>query len=125
LVMIFNESSSTFSIVCGKRKTQSVSLPRSLHEASEQTRSSKMPADVGLHRDIAISSGSRVLWWAQYIVLPDSTLLIGGQSQDYGSICQEITRRCFSEIWFKVGFLDNANYQSISSIYREYGNIKK
>ncbi len=125
LVMIFNESTSTFSIVYGKRKTQSVPLPKLLNEASEQTRSSKMPADVGLHRDIAIPSGCRVLWWAQYIVLPDNTILIGGQSQDYGSICQEITRRCLSEILLKVGFLENANYQSISSIYREYGNTKK
>ena len=121
LVLVYQKESQKFFVVIGSSKSQSAP-PESIEAAKSKTRTDNMPSDVGIHEDISIPDWSERFWWAQYIVLPENTILIGGQSDDYGSVPREIVEKCFESLGYSVFFLDNTQYGSIDSVYRSVRN---
>ncbi|MDD2693853.1 MAG: hypothetical protein PHY14_02885 [Candidatus Gracilibacteria bacterium] len=121
LVLVYGGEQKKFSVVIGSRKSQSAP-PSTIKAAKSKTYTREMPSDVGNHKDINIPSGSERFGGAQYIVLPENTILIGGQSGDYGSVPREIVEKCFESLGYSVFFLDNTEYVSIDDVYRGIRN---
>ncbi len=117
LVLVIQFEKKEFSLVFGKHKIHSVP-PDNLKDAMRMTHSHHMKDDSweGLHRNIETPPVSIHLWWAQYIMLEDNLVLIGGNSRQYGSISKEIAKRCLEASGYRVHFLDNAAYQTLGDV---------
>lgn len=115
-VLVFQPGTLTFSVVFGKNKVESP-VPSSLKDALYLTLTTNLPWGAGFHKDISIPEWSKRNGWAQYIILPENTILIGGESGDYGSVSKEIVEKCLCAQGYTVYFLDNTDYQSLNSIF--------
>lgn len=118
LVLVFQADTSTFSVVFGKNKAN-FAPPATIDEAECITTTRNIPEGswVRNHKNISIAVWAQRVGWAQYIVLPNNTILIGGDSGDYGSISHEIARKCLEKFGYTVYFLNNVTYATLEDVY--------
>lgn len=69
------------------------------------------------HKDIAIPWEATWLWWAQFMVLDNKTIVISGQSSDFFWVPHEIVRKALVVNGYKAIFLDDSPSLTLPQVY--------
>ncbi|MCK9272538.1 hypothetical protein M0P65_03255 [Candidatus Gracilibacteria bacterium] len=117
-VVVFQVKTSTFSVVFGKNKVIEAP-PKTIKDAEILTLTNNIPSGTGLHKNIIIPDGSSRFGGAQFIILPDNNIIIGGYSGDFGNVPSDIVKDCLGKIGYTVHFLGNTHYLLNGIVYRK------